>query len=55
MQRAAIIIRTTTGETRKNRWTVETLARPMLPEANSDELLTIATKAFKKMGWGAGQ
>lgn len=49
--RAAIIIRTTTGETRKNRWTVETPARPMLPEASSTELLAIATKAFKKMGW----
>lgn len=55
VQRAAIIIRTTTGETRKNRWTVETPARPMLPEANSDELLAIAAKAFKKMGWGGDQ
>ncbi|WP_052448205.1 phage virion morphogenesis protein [Aeromonas rivuli] len=53
--RAAILIRTTTGETRKNRWTVETPARPMLPKANNDELLTIAAKAFKKMGWGSGQ
>jgi phage virion morphogenesis protein len=55
VQRAAIIIRTTTGETRKNRWTVETPARPMLPEASSDELLAIAAKAFKKMGWGGDQ
>lgn len=53
--RAAILIRTTTGETRKHRWTVETPARPMLPQANNDELLAIAAKAFKKMGWGAGQ
>ncbi len=53
--RAAILIRTTTGETRKNRWTVETPARPMLPQANNDELLAIAAKAFKKMGWGADQ
>ncbi|MNG63743.1 Phage virion morphogenesis family protein [compost metagenome] len=53
--RAAIIIRTTTGETRKNRWTVETPARPMLPEASSAELLAIAAKAFKKMGWAGSQ
>ncbi|TMX14230.1 phage virion morphogenesis protein [Aeromonas salmonicida subsp. achromogenes] len=53
--RAAILIRTTTGETRKHRWTVETPARPMLPQANNDELLAIAAKAFQKMGWGAGQ
>ncbi|HDN9511179.1 phage virion morphogenesis protein [Aeromonas salmonicida] len=55
VQRAAIIIRTTTGETRKNRWTINTPIRRILPEANNDELLAIAAKAFKKMGWGASQ
>lgn len=55
VQRAAIIIRTTTGETKKNRWAVSTPARPMLPTANNDELMAIVAKAFKTMGWGANQ
>ena len=54
VQRAAIIIRTTTGETRKNRWTVSIPVRKMLPEAGNDELMAIAAKTFKKMGWGGG-
>lgn len=51
-QRAAIIIRIHTGEDRKNRWTVETPARKILPEASNDELMEIAVKALEKMGWG---
>ena len=52
VQRAAIIIRTHTGESRKHRWTVDTPARKILPEAGNDELMEIAVKALEKMGWG---
>ncbi|WP_429134281.1 phage virion morphogenesis protein [Aeromonas hydrophila] len=53
--RAAILIRTSTGETRKNRWTVTTPARPLLPKANNAALMTIAAREFKKMGWGGSK